>query len=228
MNCCPSKGAWKYEAFFFLGLVHPVITNIRVPQDTVSALFCQDWYFWLSVRMALKWGKNYGQSVYLLWKTSIGIVFWGIVNWCIQDDIPCFAFKILFIYLFVYLFYSWVYLLSGCGCHYKCIIVRDQRAELLAKWRTKGGVFLIGYTAFRNLSLGKRVKDHQTAREICSALQVIIICYRAFTLFLGVRAFCVPSCCGIMFSVCRSYEAWAIGVKSRTTVNLRVWASLGV
>ncbi|KAJ8441166.1 hypothetical protein Cgig2_024895 [Carnegiea gigantea] len=59
---------------------------------------------------------------------------------------------------------------------------RDQRAELLTKWRTKGGVFLIGYTAFRNLSLGKRVKDRQTAREICSALQEgpdILVCDEA-------------------------------------------------
>lgn len=59
---------------------------------------------------------------------------------------------------------------------------RDQRAELLTKWRNKGGVFLIGYTAFRNLSLGKRVKDRQTAREICSALQEgpdILVCDEA-------------------------------------------------
>lgn len=44
--------------------------------------------------------------------------------------------------------------------------------HLLTKWRNKGGVFLIGYTAFRNLSLGRWVKDLNTAREICSALRV--------------------------------------------------------
>ena len=46
---------------------------------------------------------------------------------------------------------------------------------LLAKWRAKGGVFLIGYSAFRNLSLGKHVKDRQMAKEICHILQVIFI-----------------------------------------------------
>ncbi|KAL5837673.1 hypothetical protein ACOSQ3_014842 [Xanthoceras sorbifolium] len=50
-------------------------------------------------------------------------------------------------------------------------VSRERRAELLAKWRAKGGVFLIGYTAFRNLSLGKHVKDRHMAREICHALQ---------------------------------------------------------
>ena len=50
--------------------------------------------------------------------------------------------------------------------------IRDRRAELLAKWRAKGGVFLIGYTAFRNLSVGKNIKDRNMAREICYALQV--------------------------------------------------------
>jgi len=44
--------------------------------------------------------------------------------------------------------------------------------ELLKKWRAKGGVFLIGYTAFRNLSFGKHVKDRNMARELCHALQV--------------------------------------------------------
>lgn len=43
------------------------------------------------------------------------------------------------------------------------------------KWRIKGGVFLIGYTAFRNLSLGKYAKDRDMAREISQALQVIIV-----------------------------------------------------
>jgi transcriptional regulator ATRX len=46
--------------------------------------------------------------------------------------------------------------------------------ELLAKWRAKGGVFLIGYSAFRNLSLGKNVKERNMAREMCSALQVFL------------------------------------------------------
>lgn len=52
-------------------------------------------------------------------------------------------------------------------------IGRDRRSELLAKWRAKGGVFIIGYAAFRNLSFGKHVKDRQMAREICHALQVL-------------------------------------------------------
>ncbi|GMG99879.1 hypothetical protein Nepgr_001719 [Nepenthes gracilis] len=61
-------------------------------------------------------------------------------------------------------------------------VSRERRVELLVKWRTKGGIFLIGYTSFRNLSLGKNVKDRQTAREICSALQEgpdILICDEA-------------------------------------------------
>ncbi|QHO34705.1 protein CHROMATIN REMODELING 20 isoform X1 [Arachis duranensis] len=61
-------------------------------------------------------------------------------------------------------------------------VPRDRRVELLAKWRTKGGVFLIGYTAFRNLSFGKHVKDRNVAREICHALQDgpdILVCDEA-------------------------------------------------
>ncbi|KAL6977033.1 DNA helicase [Sarracenia purpurea var. burkii] len=61
-------------------------------------------------------------------------------------------------------------------------VSRERRAELLAKWRAKGGVFLIGYTAFRNLSLGKHVKDRHIAREICYALQDgpdILVCDEA-------------------------------------------------
>ncbi|KAM7250359.1 hypothetical protein ACFE04_022242 [Oxalis oulophora] len=59
---------------------------------------------------------------------------------------------------------------------------REKRAELLAKWRTKGGIFLIGYTAFRNLSLEKNVKDSHMAKEISSALQDgpdILVCDEA-------------------------------------------------
>ncbi|KAL5566846.1 hypothetical protein UlMin_030010 [Ulmus minor] len=62
-------------------------------------------------------------------------------------------------------------------------VSRERRGELLAKWRAKGGVFLIGYSAFRNLSLFKNVKDRNTAREkICSALQDgpdILVCDEA-------------------------------------------------
>ncbi|XP_019054212.1 PREDICTED: protein CHROMATIN REMODELING 20 isoform X2 [Nelumbo nucifera] len=61
-------------------------------------------------------------------------------------------------------------------------VSRDRRLDLLTKWRTKGGVFLIGYTAFRNLSLGKHVKDRHVAREICYALQDgpdILVCDEA-------------------------------------------------
>ncbi|KAM1526312.1 hypothetical protein FF1_010696 [Malus domestica] len=61
-------------------------------------------------------------------------------------------------------------------------VSRDRRAELLAKWRRKGGVFLIGYSAFRNLSFGKHVKDRQIATEICRALQDgpdILVCDEA-------------------------------------------------
>jgi hypothetical protein len=52
---------------------------------------------------------------------------------------------------------------------------RERRAELFAKWRAKGGVFLIGYANFRNLSLAKNMKDRHMAREICYALQVTVI-----------------------------------------------------
>lgn len=61
-------------------------------------------------------------------------------------------------------------------------VPRDRRAELLSKWRAKGGVFLIGYTHFRNLSLGRKVKDRHMAREICNALQDgpdILVCDEA-------------------------------------------------
>ncbi|XP_022144469.1 protein CHROMATIN REMODELING 20-like [Momordica charantia] len=61
-------------------------------------------------------------------------------------------------------------------------VTRERRAELLAKWRAKGGVFLIGYSAFRNLSLGKHVKDRHMAKEIYHALQDgpdILVCDEA-------------------------------------------------
>ncbi|CAK7341191.1 unnamed protein product [Dovyalis caffra] len=61
-------------------------------------------------------------------------------------------------------------------------VSRERRAELLAKWRAKGGVFLIGYSAFRNLSLGKNVKERNMAREVCNALQDgpdILVCDEA-------------------------------------------------
>ncbi|KAK4282924.1 hypothetical protein QN277_014241 [Acacia crassicarpa] len=61
-------------------------------------------------------------------------------------------------------------------------VSRDRRAEILAKWRKKGGIFLIGYTAFRNLSFGKHVKGRHKAREICRALQDgpdILVCDEA-------------------------------------------------
>ncbi|KAL8517913.1 hypothetical protein ACS0TY_009283 [Phlomoides rotata] len=61
-------------------------------------------------------------------------------------------------------------------------VPREKRLGLLMKWRTKGGVFLIGYTAFRNLSLGKYVKDPDLANDISQALQVgpdIVVCDEA-------------------------------------------------
>ncbi|XP_022742817.1 protein CHROMATIN REMODELING 20 isoform X2 [Durio zibethinus] len=64
-------------------------------------------------------------------------------------------------------------------------VPRERRAKLLTKWRTKGGVFLIGYAAFRNLSLGKHVKDRHMARDICDALQDgpdILVCDEAHTI----------------------------------------------
>ncbi|XP_010528765.1 PREDICTED: protein CHROMATIN REMODELING 20 isoform X2 [Tarenaya hassleriana] len=61
-------------------------------------------------------------------------------------------------------------------------VSRERRLELLTKWRHKGGVFLIGYSAFRNLSLGRGVKDLNTAKEICYALRDgpdILVCDEA-------------------------------------------------
>jgi len=56
---------------------------------------------------------------------------------------------------------------------------RVKRPDLLTKWRVKGGVLLIGYSSFRNLSLGKHVKDKNIANEITYALQVTyhVSCY---------------------------------------------------
>ncbi|KAL6501187.1 hypothetical protein OROHE_025050 [Orobanche hederae] len=61
-------------------------------------------------------------------------------------------------------------------------VPREKRVELLMKWRSKGGIFLIGYSAFRNLSLGKYVKDRDMAREISQNLQEgpdILVCDEA-------------------------------------------------
>ncbi|KAL3654023.1 hypothetical protein CASFOL_003704 [Castilleja foliolosa] len=61
-------------------------------------------------------------------------------------------------------------------------VPRERRVELLTKWRTKGGIFLIGYSAFRNLSLGKYVKDRDIAKELSHLLQEgpdILVCDEA-------------------------------------------------
>ncbi|XP_066370876.1 protein CHROMATIN REMODELING 20-like isoform X2 [Miscanthus floridulus] len=52
-------------------------------------------------------------------------------------------------------------------------VARVKRPDLLTKWRVKGGVLLIGYSSFRNLSLGKHVKDKNSANEIAYALQMV-------------------------------------------------------
>lgn len=59
---------------------------------------------------------------------------------------------------------------------------REKRAFLLEKWRAKGGVLLMGYAAFRNLSFGRHVKDKNVASEICYSLQNgpdILVCDEA-------------------------------------------------
>ncbi|KAF8116177.1 hypothetical protein N665_0020s0036 [Sinapis alba] len=61
-------------------------------------------------------------------------------------------------------------------------VSRERRLDLLTKWRNKGGVFLMGYAAFRNLSLGRGVKDINAAKEFCSALRDgpdILVCDEA-------------------------------------------------
>lgn len=61
-------------------------------------------------------------------------------------------------------------------------VARVKRPDLLTKWRVKGGVLLIGYSSFRNLSLGKHVKDKNSANEITYALQCgpdILVCDEA-------------------------------------------------
>lgn len=61
-------------------------------------------------------------------------------------------------------------------------VSRERRAELLAKWKRKGGVFLMSYAAFRNLSFGKHVRDRQIASNISLALQDgpdILVCDEA-------------------------------------------------
>ncbi|GFP90113.1 protein chromatin remodeling 20 [Phtheirospermum japonicum] len=61
-------------------------------------------------------------------------------------------------------------------------VPREKRVELLTKWKANGGVLLIGYAAFRNLSLGKYVKDRDVANEISCLLQDgpdILVCDEA-------------------------------------------------
>lgn len=61
-------------------------------------------------------------------------------------------------------------------------IPRERRAHFLVKWRAKGGVLLIGYAAFRNLSLGRHVKDRNIATQIFQALHYgpdILVCDEA-------------------------------------------------
>ncbi|CAM6012814.1 unnamed protein product [Sphagnum balticum] len=46
-----------------------------------------------------------------------------------------------------------------------------KRAMLLSRWQKYGGVMLIGYTAFRNLSMGKTVRDKLVREDLCTSLQ---------------------------------------------------------
>ncbi|GFQ01801.1 peroxisomal membrane protein 11d [Phtheirospermum japonicum] len=57
---------------------------------------------------------------------------------------------------------------SLCG---KILFNLEKRVELLTKWKDNGGVLLIGYAAFRNLFLGKYVKDRDVDNEISCLLQ---------------------------------------------------------
>lgn len=64
-------------------------------------------------------------------------------------------------------------------------VTSERRSQLLQKWRTKGGIFLISYSSFRNLSFGKGIKDINIAKEISCALQDgpdILVCDEAHTI----------------------------------------------
>ncbi|XP_015697378.1 protein CHROMATIN REMODELING 20 isoform X2 [Oryza brachyantha] len=61
-------------------------------------------------------------------------------------------------------------------------VARANILYLLKKWQAKGGVLLIGYSAFRNLSLGRSARDKTVANEITNALQGgpdILVCDEA-------------------------------------------------
>ena len=50
-----------------------------------------------------------------------------------------------------------------------------KRSKLLAKWKSRGGVMLIGYAAFRNCAIGKTVKEKAVRESFCATLQVIFL-----------------------------------------------------
>ncbi|KAF0929785.1 hypothetical protein E2562_025924 [Oryza meyeriana var. granulata] len=61
-------------------------------------------------------------------------------------------------------------------------VPRAKIPHLLTKWRAKGGVLLISYSSFRNLSLGRNARDKTAANEITNALQCgpdILVCDEA-------------------------------------------------